>query len=63
MLDLSALSTIYMGEDSSLLTFDGTADFASEKKRKGKKATAIREMVSMAFKFYFQEVPRIVWTR
>lgn len=35
MLDLSALSTIstiYVGEDSSPLTFVGTADFASEKK-------------------------------
>lgn len=59
MLDLSALSLTYVGEDFSPLTFDGTAEFASEKK----KNTVAREMVSMPFNCYFQETPRIVWIR
>ena len=59
MLDLSALSIIYVGEDFSPLTFDGTAEFASEKK----KATVAREIISMAFNCYFQETPRIAWIR
>lgn len=61
MSDLSALSTIYVGEDSSPLTFHETTDFASEKKgkEKKKKGTVPRKMDSVAFKFYFQEAPRI----
>lgn len=60
MSDLNALSTIYVGEDSSLLTFHETTDFASEKKGGGKKkGTVPRKMVSVAFKFYFQEAPRM----
>lgn len=45
MLEFSAFSIIYVGEDFSPLTFDGTAGFSSEKK----KATIAREMVSKTF--------------
>lgn len=55
MIDLSALSTIYMDEDSLPL---GQQNFLPLKE-----ATVTREMVSMVFKLYFQEAPRIVWTK
>lgn len=59
MLDLSALSTIYMGEDSSLLTFDGTADFASEKKRKEKekKPLLLEKWFQWLSNFIFRKYP------
>lgn len=57
MLDLSALSTIYVGEDSSPLTFDGTADFASERKGKQKKTLFLDKYFQWLSNFIFRKHP------